>query len=110
VLEFGFAQDLADAIADMRAIGEGTVTEYSFKKWWFKNCSSVVMPHSFTPVIVEAISSVSTESQHTIRLNMSTAILAGQNGTDPWFVLIEQLLASIVQTSGQIEHRRAVST
>ena len=44
----------------MRAIGEGTVTEYAFKKWWIKNCGRIVMPHSYPPVIVEAISSVST--------------------------------------------------
>ena len=39
----------------MRAIGEGVVTEYAFKKWWFKNAKDIVMPHAYPPVTVEAI-------------------------------------------------------
>lgn len=50
-------RDLADAIADMRAIGEGTVTEFAFKKWWFKNAKNVVMPHTFSSMTVDAIQS-----------------------------------------------------
>lgn len=50
-------RDLADAIADMRAIGEGTVTEFAFKKWWFKNAKNIVMPHAFSPATVDAIQS-----------------------------------------------------
>ena len=78
---FGDEQDLANCIADMRAIGEGTVTEYAFKKWckshdhcWdlgcilprvpaiivrtgVKHAKEIVMPHDYSPMTVDAIRS-----------------------------------------------------
>ena len=54
---FDDEQDLANCIADMRAIGEGTVTEYAFKKWWVKHAKEIVMPHDYAPMTVDAIRS-----------------------------------------------------
>ena len=52
---FDDEEELADCIADMRAIGEGSVTEYAFVKWWYKNATNIVLPLSYSAEVLDAI-------------------------------------------------------